>query len=67
MSRTGVVLTNLGGPDIPEAIAPFLENLFSDPLILAFGQGFLRRFVARKIAKGPHDPAHERTAGPRTA
>ena len=52
MSRTGVVLTNLGGPDTPEAIQPFLENLFSDPLILAFGPAFLRRFVARKIAKG---------------
>lgn len=52
MGRVGVVLSNLGGPDTPEAIRPFLENLFSDPLILAFGPGFLRRFVARRIAKG---------------
>lgn len=52
MGRIGVVLTNLGGPDTPDAIRPFLENLFSDPLILAFGPGFLRRFVARRIAKG---------------
>lgn len=51
MGRTGVVLTNLGGPDTPEAIRPFLENLFSDPLILSFGPGLLRRFVARRIAK----------------
>jgi ferrochelatase len=51
MSRVGVVLSNLGGPDTPEAIRPFLENLFSDPLILSFGPGFFRRFVARRVAK----------------
>jgi protoporphyrin/coproporphyrin ferrochelatase len=51
MPRVGVVLTNLGGPDTPEAIEPFLKNLFSDPLILSFGPGFFRRFVARRIAK----------------
>jgi ferrochelatase len=49
--RTGVVLTNLGGPDEPRAIRPFLENLFSDPVILSIRPGFLRRFVARKIAE----------------
>jgi ferrochelatase len=51
MGRTGVVLTNLGGPDAPEAIEPFLENLFSDPIILSIRPGFLRRFVARRIAR----------------
>ena len=51
MSRIGVVLTNLGGPDVPEAIQPFLYNLFVDPLILTIRPGFLRRFVARKISK----------------
>jgi ferrochelatase len=49
--RIGVVLSNLGGPDEPAAIQPFLENLFSDPLILSIRPGFLRRFVARRIAR----------------
>ncbi len=34
MSRTAVVLFNLGGPDRPEAVRPFLRNLFRDPAIL---------------------------------
>ena len=34
MPRTAVVVYNLGGPDSPDAIQPFLFNLFSDPLIL---------------------------------
>ena len=51
MGRTGVVLTNLGGPDSPWAIRPFLENLFSDPVILSIKPPFLRRFVARRIAR----------------
>ena len=32
--RTAVVLFNLGGPDSPEAVRPFLTNLFSDPAII---------------------------------
>src|SRR5947207_1191453 len=51
MGRTGVVLTNLGGPDSPWAIRPFLENLFSDPVILSIKPAFLRRLVARRIAR----------------
>ncbi len=50
-TRTGIVLTNLGGPDEPAAIRPFLVNLFSDPIILSLRPGFVRRFVARKIAR----------------
>jgi len=34
MSRRAVVLMNLGGPDSPAAIRPFLYNLFSDPAII---------------------------------
>ena len=30
MAGTAVVLFNLGGPDSPEAVRPFLGNLFSD-------------------------------------
>jgi len=33
--RLAVVLFNLGGPDSPEAIQPFLFNLFFDPAIIA--------------------------------
>ena len=35
MSKTAVVLFNLGGPDRPEAVRPFLTNLFSDPAIIS--------------------------------
>ena len=34
MNRRAVVLMNLGGPDSPAAIRPFLYNLFSDPAII---------------------------------
>jgi len=34
MSRIAVVLFNLGGPDGPEAVRPFLRNLFADPAII---------------------------------
>ncbi len=34
MTRTAVVLFNLGGPDSPDAIQPFLNNLFNDPAII---------------------------------
>jgi protoporphyrin/coproporphyrin ferrochelatase len=34
MSRVAVVLFNLGGPDGPKAVKPFLFNLFKDPLII---------------------------------
>ncbi len=33
--RTAVVLFNLGGPDGPAAVEPFLFNLFKDPAILS--------------------------------
>ncbi|HWA41991.1 MAG TPA: ferrochelatase [Hypericibacter adhaerens] len=48
--RTAIVLFNLGGPDRPEAVEPFLRNLFSDPAILRV-PGFLRGFLARTIAR----------------
>lgn len=34
MSKLAVVLFNLGGPDCPEAVRPFLFNLFNDPAII---------------------------------
>ena len=48
--RIAVVLFNLGGPDSPEAVEPFLRNLFSDPAILRV-PGFLRNFLARTISR----------------
>lgn len=33
--KLAVVLFNLGGPDSPGAVAPFLRNLFSDPAIIS--------------------------------
>jgi ferrochelatase len=33
--KLAVVLFNLGGPDSPEAVEPFLRNLFSDPAIIS--------------------------------
>jgi ferrochelatase len=46
-----VLLLNMGGPDSEAAVAPFLTNLFLDPEILPLPlPGFLRGFVARRIA-----------------
>jgi protoporphyrin/coproporphyrin ferrochelatase len=51
MSRTAVVLFNLGGPDSPEAVQPFLENLFNDPDIFKLPfQKKLAKFVSTKRA-----------------
>ena len=33
--RIAVVLFNLGGPDGPDAVRPFLFNLFRDPAIIS--------------------------------
>ncbi|MBP7252114.1 MAG: ferrochelatase, partial [Alphaproteobacteria bacterium] len=49
MTKIAVVLFNLGGPDQPAAVEPFLRNLFSDPRILRM-PGFVRYFLARFIA-----------------
>ncbi|HLY58642.1 MAG TPA: ferrochelatase [Stellaceae bacterium] len=48
--RTAVVLFNLGGPDRPEAVRPFLFNLFSDPAIIRLPQP-LRGAIAWLIAR----------------
>jgi protoporphyrin/coproporphyrin ferrochelatase len=48
--RTAVVLFNLGGPDSPEAVEPFLNNLFSDPAIMSVPQP-VRSLLAWLIAR----------------
>ena len=48
--RLGVVLFNLGGPDSPAAVRPFLFNLFADPAIIGLPFG-LRHLVAWLITR----------------
>ena len=53
MSSTAVALLNLGGPDSPEAVRPFLVNLFSDAAILkkpSLPRWFLSRLIASRRA-----------------
>lgn len=59
--RLAVVLFNLGGPDAPESIRPFLVNLFTDPAILRV-PGFLRPWLGRLIAWRRTKPAAENYA-----
>jgi protoporphyrin/coproporphyrin ferrochelatase len=54
--RVAVVLFNLGGPDQPSAIRPFLLNLFRDPAILRVPP-FVRVLLARVIAWSRLRPA----------
>ena len=48
--KLAVVLFNLGGPDSPDAVQPFLRNLFSDPAIITL-PGIIRLPLARLIAR----------------
>lgn len=53
MSRTAVVLFNLGGPDRLEAVQPFLFNLFNDPAIIRVPQPLrwlLGQIISRRRA-----------------
>ncbi len=50
MSRIAVVLFNLGGPDGPDAVRPFLFNLFNDPAIIGV-PGPLRWALATLISR----------------
>ena len=48
--RIAIVLFNLGGPDGPKAVRPFLRNLFADPAIItapAIVRLPLAAFIAR--------------------
>jgi len=53
--KTAVVLFNLGGPDSPDAVQPFLFNLFNDKAIISLPQPFrylLAKFIsARRVKK----------------
>ncbi len=72
--KTAVVLFNLGGPDRPEAIQPFLKNLFSDPAIIGLPwplRPMLAEVISRKREKearviygriGGRSPLNEETS-----
>lgn len=50
--RTGVLLVNMGSPEDPDEILPYLKNLFNDPRILEVPFGFFyRRLLASYIAR----------------
>jgi protoporphyrin/coproporphyrin ferrochelatase len=48
--KVAVVLFNLGGPDSPAAVEPFLRNLFSDAAVIPLPK-LLRLPLARMIAR----------------
>ncbi len=47
---TGLILCGMGGPDGPDAVEPFLCNLFADPEIFPLPR-LIAGFVGRRIAK----------------
>jgi len=49
--KIGVVLLNMGGPETPEDIRPFLYNIFSDREIIRLGPPFLQKPLAWYIAR----------------
>ncbi|WP_375284603.1 ferrochelatase [Marinicauda pacifica] len=48
--RIAVVLFNLGGPDGPESVRPFLRNLFNDPAII-YAPWPVRPLIAELISR----------------
>jgi len=77
--KTAVVIYNLGGPDGPGAVQPFLFNLFNDPMILRM-PGPMRWLLAKLISArrapvareiyrqmGGRSPILEQTAAQRKA
>lgn len=48
---TGILLLNLGGPEKPDDVEPFLYNLFSDRQIIRLGPAFLQKTIAQFIAR----------------
>ncbi len=59
--RVAIVLFNLGGPDSPAAVGPFLKNLFTDKNILRV-PFFIRPILARIIAWKRVKPATQNYA-----
>lgn len=59
--KIAVVLFNLGGPDGPDDVQPFLKNLFSDPAIIRSPLP-VRFFLSRLISKTRAPTARENYA-----
>lgn len=49
--KIGIILLNLGGPEKPADVAPFLYNLFSDREIIRLGPALLQKPIAWLIAR----------------
>ena len=49
-ATTGLIFCGMGGPDGPDAVEPFLRNLFADPEIFPLPR-LIARFVGGMIAK----------------
>ncbi len=58
MAKTAIILFNLGGPDSPAAIRPFLFNLFNDPAIIRLPQP-MRWLLAQLISRRREKTASE--------
>lgn len=58
MNKTAVILFNLGGPDMPDAIKPFLYNLFTDRNIIGAPR-LIRLILARLISSRREAEARE--------
>ena len=66
MSKTAVVLFNLGGPDRPEAVEPFLFNLFFDPAIIRLPtplRWLIAKLISRRRAPVAQEIYHEMGGG----
>ena len=54
MTKTAIILFNLGGPDAPESVKPFLFNLFNDPAIIGLPNPL--RYLVAKLISGRRAP-----------
>ncbi len=52
--KTAIILFNLGGPDGPDAVKPFLFNLFNDRAIIQLPQPL--RWLVAKLISGRRAP-----------
>lgn len=52
--KRAIILFNLGGPDGPDAVKPFLFNLFNDPAIISLPNPF--RFLLAKLISSRREP-----------
>ncbi len=50
-ATTGVILLNMGGPEKPADVRPFLYNIFSDREIIRLGPAFLQKPLAWYISR----------------